>query len=668
VGKRVALRESTGPQPGPRPLPGEPSRVSAKALLLLAISCGLAGGYLDVTIIFLKKLTADPPKNYENAADFPWSVPVGHVVLLLIPGMFLTIFGWLRSRPVSLRSAAWLFSTLAFWAALLRMPFYGAASLVLAVGVGRPASASIVVLCRRPRKAGYVALGLVGLLLILAVLTSGRRALREYRALSGLPPPPANARNVVMIIWDTVRGADVSLYGYRRNTTPNLVRWAQRGVRYNLPLAPGNWTYPSHSSFFTGYWPFQLISSWKYSLDAPVPTLAEYLAGRGFLTAGFSANTPNCCYETRLDRGFVHFEDYPFAPRSLLSRTVPGSWILENILYHDNFYEAKWIRVQSRNASAINRSFLDWLEHRPRDRPFFAYLNYFDAHEPYMAPAGYGGRFGVTPRTARDYRFLLGYGTPGRKTIPARDLRMARDSYDDCIAYMDDCLGQLLDDLQGGGVLDNTVVIIASDHGESFGQHGYFLHGMSLYLDEIGVPLVILAPDAPAGRSVDEPVSLRDLPATIVDRLGLSAGSPFPGRTLAKHWFSPPGGALGEVTPSISEMAGAGAFRQTGAETGLERRDVQMSLVAHGLHFVRDGFGAEQLFDLSRDQSEKVNLINTAEGQRAARELRKLLLDELNASPSPTEVENAYLKAYKQWLQSVVEKSPAPSQARLSLW
>ena len=87
----------------------------------------------------------------------------------------------------------------------------------------------------------------------------------------------------------------------------------------------------------------------------------------------------------------------------------------------------------------------------------------------------------------------------------------------------------------------NTLVIITSDHGEEFGEHGVFDHGYSLYLDEVHVPLVILAATAPAGRVVAEPVSLRDLPATVVDLLGLAADSPFPGRSLAAHWRVPPG-------------------------------------------------------------------------------------------------------------------------------
>src|SRR5262249_10990792 len=149
-------------------------------------------------------------------------------------------------------------------------------------------------------------------------------------------------------------------------------------------LAPAPWTYPSHCCFFTGHWPYQLESHWKHTLDASVPTLAEYLASRGYRTVGFSANTNYCSYETGLDRGFAHFEDYPLTPRSLLGRTVAGSWILTNILSRDDYLESKWIRLQSRDARGINDAFLDWLGHRSGDRPFFAFLNYFDAHDPYL--------------------------------------------------------------------------------------------------------------------------------------------------------------------------------------------------------------------------------------------------------------------------------------------
>jgi len=244
--------------------------------ILLSISCGLAGGYLGVAIIVLKRYFWFGPKNYGNGDDFPWSVPVGHALLLVIVGLLLAAVSRRQPRPISLRAGMCLFMTLAIWSALLLLPLYGVSSLVLATGLAWQISGGVTARSQRPRLARYTLAALFGLLVTLAAVSSGWRAVREYRAFSGLPAP------------------------------------------------------------------------------------------------------------SRLDRGFAHFEDYPLSLRSLLSRTVAGSWILENVLYRDDFYETKWVRVQSRNASAINRSFLDWLSDRRRDRPFFAYLNYFDAHEPYM--------------------------------------------------------------------------------------------------------------------------------------------------------------------------------------------------------------------------------------------------------------------------------------------
>ncbi|MGP0068689.1 MAG: sulfatase-like hydrolase/transferase [Isosphaeraceae bacterium] len=633
------------------------------AAILLPIAFGLAAGYLDVAIIVWKKYFWNDLRNYENASDFPWSVPVGHAVLLLIPGVLLAAVARLRPRPISLQAACWLFATLGIWFALLRMPLYGIASLILAAGSGRLMSGVLVSCYQRRRLAWSISAGLLGLLVILAAFSTGRLRLRESRALVGLPSPPSNARNVVLIVWDTVRASNLSLYGYPRDTTPNLLRWARKGVRYTLALSTAPWTYPSHCSFFTGKWPFQVDSQSKYELDPRVPTLAGYLASRGYQTAGFSANTTVASYETGLDRGFDHFEDFPLTLRSLLSRTVAGSWILQEILYRGDFHAAKWIRLQSRDAGTIHDAFLDWLRHRRRDRPFFAYLNDFDAHDPYVPPPGDSGRFGIRPRSSQDYRFLLDYGAGGMKRIQNRDAQMARDCYDDCIAYLDDQLGRLLDELQGQGLLEDTIVIITADHGESFGDHGMFLHPTSLYLDQTHVPLVILSPDAPAGRVVAEPVSLRDLPATVVDRLGLSAGSPFPGRSLAAYWSATPGEATSDHAPVLSEYTTPAAFRPQ-SQKELGRRGVQMSLVAEGRHYIRDGLGSEQLYDLKGDRSEGLNLMNTPEGQRVAGAFRRMLLDTLTDNPGTIELENAYLKPYRQWLKYLPEERPAPTRPK----
>jgi arylsulfatase A-like enzyme len=238
-----------------------------------------------------------------------------------------------------------------------------------------------------------------------------------------------------------------------------------------------------------------------------------------------------------------------------------------------------------------------------------------------------------------------------------RDAQLARDCYDDCIAFIDEQLGRLLDELKRQGILDNTVVVITSDHGEAFGDHGHFGHVLSLYLDVTGVPLVILSPGAPAGRVVESPVSLRDLPATVVDQLGLSADSPFPGQSLAAYWRSAPTQMpQGITTPALSEQADAIAL-ESQPQNAPGKSGFQMSLVALGHHYFRDGMGAEKLYDLTSDPTESKNLIGSPYGDRAVGALRKLLLEVLTDNPGSIEVEQGYLETFRHELKALVHQS-----------
>ena len=649
--------ESTPTAPAAR----RPGRIplSPTAAVLLAVSFGLCGGYLDLGLIAFKRLCLNPEGSFRSPRDFPWTVPASHAILLIIPGVAVAAVNRLRPRALSPGVASWLFATLAIWSALLRIPIYGACSLLLAAGLARPISGAVVVRGLGSRPMRSIPAAALGLLIVLAALSSGRRAVVEARAIAGLLPAPHGARNVVLIVWDTVRASYTSLHGYPRDTTPNLSAWARKGVRFDRAVAPAPWTFPSHCSFLTGQWPFRNNSQWKYTLDASHPTLAEYLRSRGYQTAGFVANTECCNYETGLDRGFAHYEDYPLTPQSLLSRSVAGEWMLKNLLNFGDYYARKWIGLQSRGAREINDSFLSWLDWRRADRPFFAFLNDFDAHAPYIAPAGHQGRFGMRPRTAGDYRVLLDFTTMDKNRITRRDVWLARDSYHDCIAFLDDQLGRLLDELQRRGLLENTDVIITSDHGEEFGEHLYFGHAYNTNLDAIGVPLVILSPRAPAGQVVSGPVSLRDLAATVVDLLGLSAGSPLPGRSLAACWASGPGTPPEATSPALSEQAEAAAF-QPRPSPGREHPGFQMSLVASGHHYIRHGMGLEQLYDLRLDPDERVNLMASRHGGQRVGAFRRMLLEVLTENLGSVEVERAYLGPYRQWLEALVRGHPEP--------
>ena len=322
-----------------------------------------------------------------------------------------------------MRAGSWLFAMLAIWAALLRLPLYGACTLLLAAGLARPISGAVAKL---PCGTAAMRCALVGLARRCwsswRRLSSGRQAIREHLARGRIAASALGARNVVLIVWDTVRASSLSLHGYPRNTTPNW-RAGQKGRPYQLaPSRRPRGRTPRIAASSPASGLSSSIPSGSITLDAPDPTLAEYLASRGYQTAGFAANTTTATHESGLDRGFAHYEDFPLTPRSLLGRTVPGRWILTNILYRGDFYAEKWIGLQSRGAPRINEAFLGWLRRRRHDRPFFAFLNYFDAHDPYVPPAGFVGRFGIRPKTPRDYRLLFDYAQEPVRARPERDV------------------------------------------------------------------------------------------------------------------------------------------------------------------------------------------------------------------------------------------------------
>jgi arylsulfatase A-like enzyme len=158
---------------------------------------------------------------------------------------------------------------------------------------------------------------------------------------------------------------------------------------------------------------------------------------------------------------------------------------------------------------------------------------------------------------------------------------------------------------------------------------------------------------------VSGPVSLRDLPATVVDLLGLSVGSPFPGRSLAGHWGSGLAPAAEITSPALTEQAEGAAFQPKPQPTR-EHPGFQMSLVAEGHHYIRHGMGLEQLYDLRVDPSERNNLMASYHGKQRVGAFRKRLLDVLTENPGSLEVETAYLAVYRKWLEDLVRNPPAP--------
>jgi arylsulfatase A-like enzyme len=618
---------------GPPPIAG----ASPVTALWLATGIGLVAGWLDLGMLVVKKRLIDGDF-YRLGEQFVWLIPAGVAVLVLLPGMVLALFARLRRTGVPPGLAVGLPTFVGSLDLCARLPFELWASLLLSGGLAIQSAR----LFDRRRRASFERLRrttpwLVAALLAVMLAMIGGRAWSDHRARAALPPPPGDARNVLLIVWDTVRTGNLSLHGYARRTTPKLEKLAGRGTRFDLAFATSSWTLPSHASLFTGRWPHELGVGWQSPLRRGVPTLAEYLAGRGYDTAGFVANLDYCGRETGLARGFAHYEDYPIEPYDTLTRYVGlghrlelPAWacVVERLLEKVAGRPPELIpraREHARRGAEVDREFLDWLSwQRGRRRPFFAFLNYNDAHPPYEAPDRSAAGFGLRPATCHDRLTLMRWNALDKARLSPHDVRMAIDLYDDSIAYLDRRLGALVDELGRRGVLDDTLMIVASDHGEHLGDHRLFFHGNSLYRQLVQVPLVIVYPGAvPAGRAVAEPVSLRDVPATIVDLLGLGQETPFPGRSLARSWGAETGGAGSLSGPLLMESDRPIVLTNEGREPAA--KGPMKSLVAGGMHYIRSGDGSEELYSLKSDPEERLNVAGSPMARAALQEFRSTL-------------------------------------------
>jgi arylsulfatase A-like enzyme len=227
--------------------------------------------------------------------------------------------------------------------------------------------------------------------------------------------------------------------------------------------------------------------------------------------------------------------------------------------------------------------------------------------------------FGRTPASSQDFATLRDWLEVVKKRPSARTVELARDCYDDCIAYLDDQVGRLFSELGARGLLENTLVVVTADHGELMGERGEFGHGQSLHHEVVNVPLLVVAPRrVPSGRIVPTPVSLRDLPATVVDLLGLGRESPFPGRSLARHWSSAsiPGPENDELI--LTETADEVSKTAITATAG-------RSIIEANKLYIRKKDGREELYDLATDRAELHDLTGSADIQPVLAHFRETM-------------------------------------------
>lgn len=505
-----------------------------------AVSLGLLAG-LGEAAIRLAWHYLGGRMQIHTGLDIVWMAPVANAVLfsVLAIGMIavLALAGGRVQSATKVALVSGALVALAVWSLSERVPQIGRrAGAILGLGAG---VAAFGALRRRGTTRTIVDrafLPLGGAVVLLGAVVSGAAALRERRALAGLPAAEPNAPNVLLLILDTVRAQSTSLYGYARRTTPVLDALADSGVRFERAFATAPWTLPSHASVFTGRYPHELSADWVTPLDDADLTLAQRFRDAGYVTGGFVGNYM-VSHEVGVARGFAHYEDFQHNVRQLAMSASLTTWLLHwpRLRRAIHWYD----HVNRRSADVVNAGALRWVRSRG-SRPYFAFLNYFDAHEFYLPPAPFATMFG--PDTARK-NWNIGFSMPNggiafrnsKRSMKPHEVQAERDAYEAALAYTDSRIGMLLDSLATSGALDNTIVVVTSDHGEHFGEHGAFDHGATLYPQVLHVPLLIAARGrVPSGKRVADYVTLRDLAATI-EHVALGT-SKLPGTSLAVYW------------------------------------------------------------------------------------------------------------------------------------
>lgn len=394
----------------------------------------------------------------------------------------------------------------------------------------------------------------------------------------------AGAPNIILIMCDTLRADHLSSYGYSANKTPRIDGLAAEGIRFAHTFAQASWTRPSVATILTGLYPSSHNAVHKADLlPDSVLTIAEMLSAGGYYTAGL-ANNANVAPNFNFGQGFddyrylapdlFFYADEPAAQLTFYNglRLVRERFLARRVDVH-NYYQP---------AETITAEATRWLDGPAArgGRPFFLFLHYMDAHDPYMAHPfnGEGVARVAMPNPAADQADRL------------------RGLYDGGISYMDEHLGALFDDLKKRGQWDNTVVLLTADHGEEFHEHGGWWHGTTLYDEQTHVPLIVKPAHGGArGRVVEDLTTSLDIVPTLLTAGGVKVPESLPGHVLP----------LGDAAVT--------GWEQVFSESDLEG-NVLKAIRSKDWKYIEAnadnprGLQPEELYDLAKDPGEKQNV------------------------------------------------------------
>lgn len=547
------------------------------------------------------------------SVDFAILAPPGYVVVFGVLALPLLIgVRFLPARWQLPLVVGYLTAFGAFALLVLLTMIHELALVLVAVGAGMRVAATAQ---SSPAAARVWARRLIAgssmLLGVAAGLTLGTRELRQLSAAARHGQAAPGSPNIIVLILDTVRAANLSVYGYRRETTPRLSQLAARGVAFDRAFSVSSWSAPAHASMVTGLWGSETGADYLRPMRRSAATLGEALNEHGYSAGGFVGNYMYAGRGLGIDRGFSHFEDFPISLEQMvwstsLANTGSGRRIVRAFIEVSPYPVFNAIRFlnlrfgnyeQDRRPTAeIVRRFWAWHDQLD-DEPWFAMINLMDAHAPYQPPDGFATRF----------------------ANGSRDL----DRYDGAIAYLDSVTGSIEDSLRHRGELDRTTIIVTADHGELWGEHGMDGHGNSLYLPVLHVPLVMAGAGVPHGVRVSSVVSVRDLAATILD-LANARDHELPGRSLRAAWTMPENGpaspVIVEATKGINVRPGN--LTIDGAIRGA---------IDSTWHYIRYATGREELFAWRTDSTESVNLAGRPELHDAISRLRAFVSSTLDS-------------------------------------
>jgi len=412
--------------------------------------------------------------------------------------------------------------------------------------------------------------------------------------------------NVVLICLDTVRRDHMSVYGYHRDTTPTLREFARTAVVFTGAVASGDMTLISHASLFTG------LAGYEHGVHASVEnpygrpladkfvTLAEILRDRGYRTYAVVANTVFLSREYGFAQGFEYFDDR--WPRLAVSDVA--TWSLRGAISLNELWDSPWsARIRRfRSADEINEEAVRLLD-VAGGRPLFLFLNYMDAHTPYIPPEPFATMF---PGRLREYghgRWLEEWNEILKTgaALPEEARAHLISQYDGAIAYIDNRLGRLFQELKWRGMYDNSLIVVFSDHGEAFGEDGEFGHPMSVREHQVAIPLLMKLPGSVQQRKIHGPVGLRDVMPTILRILGLPTPEDISGRDLLS----------GEPFTDATAVAEAYPFAYT-LNVSERFRRVERAIYWKRWKFIGSDTGKRELYDLRTDPAETNNLYDPA--------------------------------------------------------